>query len=1172
MKEKLRALLNLLKEKLSPLLAKLKRNPDAVPDKIRRPSRSLKILKYTSISLVLILGSVIAALTYYIKKNDPDQHREWVLNRLNQWIPSEEISLRSISWTLSFSDVSFGLRLKDLTFTRARSFERIHFPNLRVSVNFWGAIVSGDPVHIVADDPEIFLRKEIAAAGSRRDREQKVEEILGKWPKFFSSLLRRGSGFQFDIMNGALTVTDESSEELGRQIFRMKGLRLDARFGGFPGSADIKVSSELQVEDDSHQLVLLGPWSGRLKGRSSGSSGSIYALQIDSAEIDLSEVNFSAHSYFEKSAKNPLSVEFRGNLQFKDTIFLSPIDSLELLDGKLNYNPLLFTFELRKASESPEFALTWNLPKASRKGVYLPFKGLRSVSTEGVLDSTGTMIIDQRPNSSSGRWRIGINNLRVDMNEFGGEFAIENAGGHFFFSTIFEGEMQGSRVRSPKAEIHIDATPTRFSLASGEFSKPIGDTMNLSARLSVDRHTLLFRDVKFLMNTLDLDATGEWVNYLADPGRSEKRNLSLAFKTNRVNLSDWSSYLQSFRSVPLQGFVEAAGGFVVDTRDLSFELDEVEWRLDRMNFTNLRGSLDDLAFSRSKIFNIHHQLVTGPFSGNLVFVGRGKGWIADRVKAMGHVDLREAVLTLSDDFRKPIGVPAELNFSIEQFRNRAEIRSARLVLNDLELDLQGSLLRGSPNSRVRVVTKTPMNFENWLKFSDHSEKPSRITRGVARWSGSLLLPAKLSMEEDFDWRDVAVKGSLEGRNVEIKVDGLESPVLINEGRVSFDDNLIAAPSIRFSHAGKKGSLSLELRPREEVKRQLGLMEILKNESWSARGSLDLESLDLTKSFGPGDQEQLKFPNLLSLPVVIPPALFKNSYARESRLDFKLAVKDLLSWGSPMKNFVGEIDWNGRILRIPRFAVNGWGGSIRGNFLSDFSMMYDREDPPRHSATIELRKVSWTEFEKNLFSEGGLLVGSGVLGGQLTFTAEGLTGLEWKKTLRARIEGDLSNVRSPIAANLPTAMGDAFSSREIRDYALKDMSKNACTSPITQAKIDLQISPEGTRFDLLRLWTTNGNRLDLSGLSDSEGTMGLSGKFNGSTRCLRGDLRYCLKSLKGSDAISLKVRGSAEKPELAFLNLPRPSDLRACIADQVSARVQAEILKEGPISGQGQTTR
>jgi hypothetical protein len=1160
MKERLRALFNKYFTKLEPVLSKLKEGKEV---RLQRRGRFLKTIKiFTAVAVLLIL-TAIGGITYFLKSHDPNENRAWILANLNEILPAEEISLGSISWSFSAKDVSLGLQLKDLNFVRAHTFEKVKFPDVRIFVNFWKAFFSSDPIRIVARAPEILVRETIEPS-KPVEKSAWAETHLAKWPAFVTRVLRKNSGVKFEIENGTLTMIDRIGADGKKEIFHLRDLRVQSRFGGFPGSVDVSIRSELQIENESEKLVVLGPWRGKIQGYSSGSPTSIFSLKLTDVNFDFSDINFAALNIFEKSLKNPLQIQFRGNLQFKDTIFLSPLDSLELLDGKFIYNPLVITFELKKASESPEYHLDWNLPKAARSGIYLPLKGMRSVAAEGVLDSTGDVIIDMRPGSSSGRWRVGINNLKVDMKEFGREFAIENAGGSFLVSNIFEGEYKNGVLYSPKSEIHIDGAASRFALAGGEFSKPFGDTMTASARILIEKDTVHFKDLKLQMNTLDMDAHGTWANYWADENSPLAPKLTMSFKTNTVNLSDWSSYLQSFRSVPLQGFVEAAGGFTVETRKEKMNLENLEWRFDRLNLTNLRGSLDDLAFSRSKLFNNQRQIISGPFSANLVFVGRGKSWIADRAKIMGHLDLREAVISFSDSFRKPVGIPADINLSIEQLRNRAEVRSARIAFNDLELDLQGSLVRGAPNSRVQVVTKKPMNFANWAKFyTSNGEGATRIENGKAQWNGSLLLPAKVGMEEDFDWREIAIRGALELKDLEIAGKQLATPVLIADAKINFDENLLSIPNISFLHSGKKGSLALELRPRGTQKMSLG--EFFKNESWDARGALDIDVVDLPKTFGPSDTEQIKFPNLLSLPVVIPVEWFKNSYVQKSHLDLRLSIADLRTWNSPLKAFVSELDWNGRTLKLQRFSTQVFGGTVSGSFLSDFSPMFDREDLPQHSATLELRRVDWGELEKNFLGQKSLLFNSGLFGGQLTFTADGLAELEWQKSFRARLEGDIANAKSSLSASVGKSLEKVFLVSEIRDYAIKDFTHASCGSSMTQAKIDAQLSSSELRYDVLKLWTHNGNRMELSGVSGAEGGMNLSGKFTGSTQCYRGDLRSCMKSLKGFDGLNLRARGNSSSPELTFYNLPKISDIRSCVTALVSSRVQQQILKESTIS-------
>ncbi len=1172
MKEKLRALIvklsGIVSEKAGPLLAKIfpKKTEEQIKRRRARGQGAYKTFKIVLGTIVLLVAGVVGAAAYYFNSHDPNKHRAWLLGKIDDLFQSEESTIEKISWGFAIKDVSLGLKISGLKIYQAGTFQRVEIPEFRAYVNLWKLIFGAEPISITLIKPIVELRSNKpnpSLPPSSKSSKPPQEFAWGHAPNWLMNALKKNGGTQISIVKGTLIQSDWGTHGDSKEPnYAVEDINAKIKFSGFPGPVNVEFDSELAIRDQERNLTMVGPMDGTLQGHTEGNSQAVFLFKIAKASLNLDDVSFSYQNTFEKSPKNHLAVEFKGNVQFRDTIFFSELMAIDLNGGKIFYPPLVTEFSLKNEADSPEYRLTWNLPKLAHQDIRLPIRGFRAVGATGVIDSQGDMVIDHRPGSSRGRWRLGLNNLKIDMSELGREIEIENASGSFAISSIFEGFLKDGDLTSDRSELHLDGTASAFTLGRGEFLKPKGDLLTLSIFYSIKKDLIRFKDIKLQMNTLDLESKGTWADYLSSWGSDPEKfgKLSLIYKTNRVNLSDWSSYLQSFKTVPLQGFVEAAGGFNFKTRSQHSWLEDLEWRFDRMNLSNLRGSLDDLGLSRGQAGGARQRSVSGPFSANIVFLGRGKGFIADKAKFIGNVDLRDAVIYFNEKFRKPVGVPAEISMSVDQMRNRAEVRSARLVLNDFEVSLQGSLVRGAPQSRVRALTKRSLDFSKWSNFYLQDEASKKITRGILDWDGSLLLPARLEMEENFDWRDVALQGTLVLKDAEFENPALRGPVMISEARANLGDHDVNLPLVNFSYLGKSGTFSGDLKPLDRKSQQLTLNELINAEEWDARGTLNLSKLDFKDLLGPNANVDMA-PNMLAIPTVIPPWWFKTAFFKGSKIDLKLAIDEVEGLGTPLKKFMASVDWNGRSLRIQRFATLAIGGIFSGSFLSDFSNYLDRLESPKHSATLELKKVSWPELESLLGHGATALFSGGTFGGRLTLTADGFDGIEWKKTLKARLEGDLTNSSMQFSKDFSRPLERALMSPELRDYATKDFFAAACQMNTVQAQVDAQILPEELRFDQLKIWSANLNRLDLSGVQALSGELSFTGRLDPNTRCLKGDLRSCLKSIRGSDSLAVKISGPVLNAETSIYNLPKQSELRNCIEGKVTARVQDELLKE-----------
>jgi hypothetical protein len=188
----------------------------------------------------------------------------------------------------------------------------------------------------------------------------------------------------------------------------------------------------------------------------------------------------------------------------------------------------------------------------------------------------------------------------------------------------------------------------------------------------------------------------------------------------------------------------------------------------------------------------------------------------------------------------------------------------------------------------------------------------------------------------------------------------------------------------------------------------------------------------------------------------------------------------------------------------------------------------------------------------------------LFGGRLTLTADGFDSIEWKKTLRARLEGDLVNSNVLFLQDFEKPLRSAFMGTELKDYSMKDLFVGSCGIDQAQAQIDAQVLPAEVHLDKLNIWSQNSNRVELSGVQVAGGELNLSGKFLPNTRCLKGDLRTCLRDLKGSSFLSIKSVGPLSGMETSLYNLPKLKDLRSCIEGKISARVQDDLLKESVI--------
>ncbi len=1156
MKEKLRALWAKIAPKVEPVFARVRAVWDKVFPHIRRHGRWAAYLVVIPLIFALIAG--LGFFWIY----PAYELRPWVTQKLVSELGAQSLRVGDMSWGHSLKNLSLGVELRDIDIQKGKWFHSLKVDDLRLSFSPLSLVMAGTPFNLEASGVDAQVRLE--RPGDTLPTPQAVTELtpttkseqLVEWTRH---LLTYAKGYKVRLERSKLQVDIpvEASETKPAQNVRVNllDLELDADLDAL-WRQKLEMKALVQTGSDSGSWVLAGPLS--LETRSvltvRGEKKIPVSLDFSSFELDLSQTNFTGGNIFERFAPGRFVLHATPRVLFREES--TGVVLGDLSSGKTH----AFLDDLKIDLESryqpgKEFELQWIMGRSEVKELHLPLKWIRRSPGTGIISSSGRLHVRDRLDNSDFVWRLSLNNFKLDASHLAALLGDKkSASGPVVISAVSEGRLQNGRLLSPRTELQLNATDANWDPPSSFFVKPARTKTQLLVKMSHDDEGLKVTNFDLELHSLKVEGRAALKNLLGWTLQDEPASFDVSVLSNNIDLSDWSSLFPQFRKVPLQGFFQAKGN-VSGTLDpkVASPWPLMNWSFEKFHFSNIKGTF---AKGNSGVdFAGLRQNLNGPFEMSFFFVGRGQGTRVHRATLLGQLNLGDASIWVGDTFRKPQGVPLELQISAEQSQNRVEIDKGHFQFADLDMNFSGQMVQGSGRSRLKVLLKQPVDLATWKDFFPDAHIQERV-KGRVWLDGSLGLDSNFRSEKDIDWATLTFDGQSRFENF-----SWHSPLLGNSfdsisGKLRFTDRSIEFAPVEILKGQQRYRLEGSLTPEpvgNKKNRSLYLIDWFLNPAWNLQANVQIPQIELSSLLEKLEsRDRYKFPDSWT----------QSAWAKGSRASVNLDIGSI-QWEARelFTKLLGKLEYNRGRSTLRPFSVMYQGGKLKGSATLDLSPAWINNGDPQWAASVNLESFPVKALPFSLGLSKGIVKGEG------TFTSQGRYFADWEKAARLRGLLQISGVEAaPWTLSVREKIDEFFDKSAASDYLLSDAVRAECMPVPESALVEFQKTTGKLDLGRVRLALKGGGRIDLQAnvtAPTSQSGARLRGKamYRFPTRCFSDRAQFCVRELEKDLSWPLDFsnrESSWTKIEYDFDTEAFGKSFQACMERRVAADVKKQI--------------
>jgi hypothetical protein len=1146
MKEKLRALWAKIAPKVEPVFARVRAVWDKVFPHIRRHGRWAAYL----VVIPLIFAFIAGLGFFWIYP--AYELRPWVTQKLVSELRAQSLRVGDMSWSHSLKNLSLGVELRDVEIQRGTWFHSLKVDELRLSFSPVSLVMAGTPFNLEASGLDAHLRfdgKSDAPVVVQPDAEltpSTKSEQLVEWTR---QLMAYAKGYKIRLERSKLQL------QIADVRVNLLDLELDADLDA-SWRQRLELSALIQTGSENGSWVLAGPFS--LESRSvltvRGENKIPVALDFSSFDLDLSRTNFTGGNIFERFSPGRFVLHASPRILFREEG--SEVVLGDLTSGKAH----AFLDDLKIDLDSryqpgKEFELQWIVGRSEVKELHLPVKWIRRSPGSGIVSSSGRLHVRDRLDNSDFVWRLSLNNFKLDATHLAALLGDKkSASGPVVISAVSEGRLQNGRLLSPRTEVQLHATQANWDPPSSFFVKPADTKTELLVRMSHDDEGLKVSNFDLELHSLKVEGRGALKNLLGWAFQDEPASFDMSVLTNNIDLSDWSSLFPSFRKVPLQGFFQAKAN-LSGTLDPKVESPWplVNWSFDKFHFSNVKGTFAK-GSAGMDIAGLRQDL-NGPFEMSFFFVGRGQGSRVHRATLLGQLNLGDASVWLGDTFRKPQGVPLELQISADQSQNRVDIDKGHFQFADLDMNFSGQMVQGSGRSRLKVLLKQPVDLATWKDFFPDAKIQERV-KGRVWLDGSLGLDSNFRSEKDIDWSTLTFDGQSRFENF-----SWHSPLLGNSfdsisGKLRFTDRSIEFAPVQIFKGQQsfrlEGSLTPEPIGNKKI-RSLYLIDWFLNPAWNLQANVQIPQIELSSLLEKLEsRDRYKFPDSWT----------KSTWAKGSRANVNLDIGSI-QWESRelFTKLLGQLEYNRGRSTLRPFSLNYEGGKLKGSATLDLSPTWTNDGDPQWAASVSLESFPVKALPFHLGLSKGVVKGEG------TFTSQGRYFADWVKAARLRGLLQVAGIEAtPWTLSLREKIDAFFDKSAASDYLLSDAVRAECMPVPESALVEFQETTGKLELGRVRLALKGGGRLDLqANVTDptypTAARLRGKAKYRFPSRCFSDRAQFCVRELEKDLSWPLDFsqgESSWTKIEYDFDTAAFGKSFQACMVRRVASDVKKQI--------------
>lgn len=1115
------------------------------------PAAILVIRKFLTIGLIPVLSFVF--LIYGVFVMYPAYElKGWLSRQLAQELQAEEVFIGDLKWDHKPLSLSLGLIVDELSIRDGAWVQSAKIGHIRVGLSPLGFLFSETPVQISAQEFSLEL-EEVAQEDANKVISSAEEEAGEQSPvlqaaEFLTSNMR---GYLLDFKNGTVVVDFPS---FGKAV-TLTDFELDAVLGS-SAAQQVDFHGTVDLADDKGRWAVGGPVIIKTESRMVKSGGVPVSLEFEKFEADFSELAFSALQVFERLGKSRFDVSGTPRVVFTHENGYQEIEKVLFEKATIDYDDLKIGFR-SEFQPRKELKFEWLIGRSDVQSLKLPIVGLRRSPGKGVVSSNGYIKIRDEFQRAEGQWSLMLNNFRTESQNIAGLLGNqESLKGELKISGVSEGRLNGGVLETPRTELQIDASKMRVELLDGNFVKPPDRELSLLFRVKKEKERLKLEDITLKLHTLHSNLVGHIDRPILHLLGIEDGAYDLRLKTNNIDLSEWSAFFPCFRKIPLQGFAHVSTdleGPLFLEEGKSFA--QMQWNVSKLHFSNIKGSIESDLSQSLKDAGYDDRLL-GPFTMSLYFVGRGFGPKVQRANLMFQSDFSEASVFVEDMIRKPIGVPMNLQVSLNQMPNKLSLERGFFEFGDLRMIFSGDLLQGSQSTQVNVGFQRPVDL-GLLRPLILDKRLSSTLEGKWGLNGAIRLADNLEFEKSIDWSSLFFEGEVSVTDGALASRFMRKPIENLTGRLEFQKDSIEVREISFSEAGTAYSLSGSIKPMAETGGGSGTLSLgdwMATKSWDINGQVSVPQLELTSLL---DASQVSGDYLFA------ESWTKGEFFKNSSMDIALSSQQVAWIGREIaQDLNAKLALSKGRLQLRPMSLAMDGGKITGNYTVDFNPLWSGKESPEQGFSLKLSNVPSSRFPRSL----------GLVGARLSGELQGVTAGNFLSDWREQLSASLSLTGTSGGESLHRAnralMSRILENSKARDYMISDARKRTCLSEQSSVRLEARVQGEG--FDTLRLQQGYGagGQVELSmapwnfasGPQQEEPELQeYLGSFTLPTNCLSAKGQRCLSRFNGKGAIPLRASVSQDlKYDFKFNEEAFGESFASCMAQETKKEVEKRL--------------
>lgn len=1115
-------------------------------------------LIFGSLALTIVLATVV-----WFRIHPLASYRDAIQGKLKSFLQADELRIKELHWHFKPTRLSIGLRVEGVVVEGSPVAKRLVAPEITADLEPLKLLLGKIPVHIYASEGEwVFPKPHLEA---------ETPSGLAKGDKMLLQRLLRHLRLKVNL-DRFTVVGDPSRFALAESnsLIKANNAEIDATIVGLPGYFDTTVNADMDVVMGGAQFRAKGPLKVSAEGFSQVAQGEVVGVSVDRIDADLSQLFISGlGGNFEKPPGMLLKVRSEGQAILGEN---SQLKIFELRQGVILLDELKLGFSSTYSSVQQSLSTRWIHTPQEVRELHLPIRGFTDIAVKGMVEIQGNIKTSRDFNFEAG-WNLSFNNIHIAPTEMNKVFDSRSKG-TLLVSFVSEGSFSKGLIQTPRTELQIDGSGSYLEMWQGKLLKPDGDPVNLLLKATVKNDELSVSHFDANVNNLNLQGGLKLTNFTKYLLGDRASYLSVNFHTNPVNLTRWSSYIPVFRRIPLEGLVQVVGTAEGPLYVGEEAARDISWRIDRIAASKVKG-----AFDRESLIEVGYKpedlSLSGPFSLEFLFQGRGKGSVVEQGTLVAQADFNKVYMAYGDFFKKTANVPCSLDIGVDQTTNKLAIRRGSLRLHEMQMSFEGNILNGSKRNWVDVKLEKAIHLDEWRQLFPSLAPDIPL-------SGDIGLAAKIGFENEdvfegtLDWRKLSFDGELDVKNLSTKIAKLKNPLVGGNGKLLVSGNVLTVPSFQFKIGSSKANFSLNGRTLSKTSAltaqkmsmaQGNLGWLFGKEPW------DLSMVLTTDNFDPGVFALLKVKkgpqfseeNLDQDLETIIRGFLSNPKLVKSQMKLVFSAKQSKKATLASKGADFVVHWDKGILRANPLALNAFGGKLAGSFSFDANPFLAGKEPPLSNFTGTFKGVQVDDVLDFVESKD-LAPVTGVAEGSVQLAFQGMSSEEIKKSARGRVTGSLAHGEYAGFSDLKRQVRHFFVESEARDYLMRQANYDKCFDPQFSADFDLNFSEDRVHLGNTDLRYANASKIRISGELDHGLKARLSGDFFAGKECVKGRARNCLEHDQGFVAFPFALTGDLKAPVLTSQIEELIPDFISCMTKKSTERLNAasvdpKILQE-----------